>query len=96
MWTDNQTTLDHGRIYGAEVQHKISLAVLTRPVQIDVQLAIHPGYRAHSFDCRLHTLMQRKRRKTVFSAPRGNAYSTREHLRETRDDARGLGQFGDD
>lgn len=29
MSTDNQTNPDNGRIYGAEVQHKISLAVLT-------------------------------------------------------------------
>ncbi|ETD86669.1 DEAD/DEAH box helicase [Rhodobacter capsulatus] len=34
----------------------------TRPVQIHVPMAIHPGYRAHSFDCLLHSLMQRKRR----------------------------------
>lgn len=33
----------------------------TRPVTIHVPMAIHPGYRAHSFDCLLQSLMQRKR-----------------------------------
>lgn len=34
----------------------------TRPVTVHVPMAIHPGYREHSFDCLLHSLMQRKRR----------------------------------
>ena len=34
----------------------------TRPVTIHVPMAIHPGYREHSFDCLLHSLMQRKRK----------------------------------
>ncbi|WP_102107406.1 DEAD/DEAH box helicase [Oceaniglobus roseus] len=33
-----------------------------RPVTVHVPLAIHPGYREHSFDCLLQSLMQRKRR----------------------------------
>jgi SNF2 family DNA or RNA helicase len=32
-----------------------------RPVTIHVPMAIHSGYREHSFDCLLHSLMQRKR-----------------------------------
>ena len=31
------------------------------PVTIHVPMAIHSGYREHSFDCLLHSLMQRKR-----------------------------------
>lgn len=34
----------------------------TRPVAIHVPMAVHPGYREHSFDCLLHSLMSRKRR----------------------------------
>ncbi len=34
----------------------------TRPVQIHVPMAIHPGHGEGSFDCLLHSLMQRKRR----------------------------------
>jgi hypothetical protein len=34
----------------------------TRPVTVHVPMAIHSGYREHSFDCLLHSLMQRKRR----------------------------------
>lgn len=34
----------------------------TRPVTIHVPMAIHGDYREHSFDCLLHSLMQRKRR----------------------------------
>lgn len=34
----------------------------TRPVTVHVPVAIHSGYREHSFDCLLHSLMQRKRR----------------------------------
>ena len=34
----------------------------TKPVTIHVPMAIHGGYREHSFDCLLHSLMQRKRR----------------------------------
>jgi SNF2 family DNA or RNA helicase len=34
----------------------------TRAVTIHVPMAIHPGYREHSFDCLLHSLMQRKRK----------------------------------
>lgn len=34
----------------------------TSPVTIHVPMAIHPGYRDHSFDCLLHSLMTRKRR----------------------------------
>ena len=34
----------------------------TRPVTVHVPMAIHPGYREHSFDCLLHSLMQRKRK----------------------------------
>lgn len=34
----------------------------TRPVSIHIPMAIHPNYREHSFDCLLHSLMQRKRR----------------------------------
>jgi len=34
----------------------------TRPVSIHVPMAIHPEYREHSFDCLLHSLMQRKRK----------------------------------
>ena len=33
----------------------------TRPVTIHVPMAIHPAYRAQSFDCLLQSLMQRKR-----------------------------------
>ncbi|MGI1661330.1 DEAD/DEAH box helicase [Palleronia sp. KMU-117] len=32
------------------------------PVTVHVPMAIHPGYREHSFDCLLQSLMQRKRR----------------------------------
>lgn len=34
----------------------------TQPVSIHLPMAIHPGYRENSFDCLLHSLMQRKRR----------------------------------
>lgn len=34
----------------------------TRAVTVHVPMAIHPGYREHSFDCLLHSLMTRKRR----------------------------------
>ena len=34
----------------------------TRPVTIHVPMAIHGGFREHSFDCLLHSLMQGKRR----------------------------------
>ncbi len=34
----------------------------TRPVTVHVPMAIHGGFREHSFDCLLHSLMQRKRR----------------------------------
>ncbi len=34
----------------------------TKPVEIHVPMAIHPGYREGSFDCLLHSLMQRKRK----------------------------------
>jgi superfamily II DNA or RNA helicase len=34
----------------------------TKPVTIHVPMAIHGGFREHSFDCLLHSLMQRKRR----------------------------------
>ncbi|WP_237152183.1 DEAD/DEAH box helicase [Oryzibacter oryziterrae] len=33
----------------------------TRPVTVHLPMAIHPGYRENSFDCLLHSLMQRKR-----------------------------------
>lgn len=32
----------------------------THPVRVHIPLAIHPGYREHSFDCLLQSLMQRK------------------------------------
>jgi hypothetical protein len=34
----------------------------SKPVTIHVPMAIHGGYREHSFDCLLHSLMMRKRR----------------------------------
>jgi hypothetical protein len=34
----------------------------TKPVTIHVPMAIHGGFREYSFDCLLHSLMQRKRR----------------------------------
>lgn len=34
----------------------------TRPVTIHMPMAIHPGYLENSFDCLLHSLMQRKRK----------------------------------
>lgn len=34
----------------------------TKDVSIHLPMAIHPHYREHSFDCLLHSLMQRKRR----------------------------------
>ncbi|MGH6942079.1 hypothetical protein, partial [Hypericibacter sp.] len=34
----------------------------TKDVTIHLPLAIHPGYREHSFDCLLHSLMTRKRK----------------------------------
>jgi SNF2 family DNA or RNA helicase len=34
----------------------------TRPVTVHVPMAIHAGYREHSFDCLLQSLMMRKRR----------------------------------
>lgn len=34
----------------------------TRPVTVHVPMAIHPTYRENSFDCLLHSLMQRKRK----------------------------------
>ena len=33
-----------------------------RPVTVHMPMAIHPSYREHSFDCLLHSLMNRKRR----------------------------------
>ncbi|TCP38802.1 DEAD/DEAH box helicase [Rhodovulum marinum] len=55
----------------------------TRPVRIHVPMAIHPSYRAHSFDCLLHSLMQRKR-KLANSAlwPTGDTQDDAEQLRE--------------
>jgi hypothetical protein len=54
----------------------------TRPVQIHVPMAIHPGYRAHSFDCLLHTLMQRKRRMASAALwPMGDTDTDAQHLR---------------
>lgn len=38
------------------------MARQTPPVTVHVPIAIHPGYREHSFDCLRHSLMQRKRR----------------------------------
>ncbi len=34
----------------------------SQPVQIHIPMAIHPDYREKSFDCLLHSLMQRKRK----------------------------------
>ncbi|MHC2371314.1 superfamily II DNA or RNA helicase [Bradyrhizobium diazoefficiens] len=34
----------------------------TKPVTVHIPMAVHPAYREHSFDCLLHSLMQRKRR----------------------------------
>jgi len=34
----------------------------SRPVSIHIPMAVHPGYREHSFDCLLQSLMNRKRR----------------------------------
>jgi hypothetical protein len=34
----------------------------TKGVTVHLPIAIHPGYREHSFDCLLHSLMTRKRR----------------------------------
>ncbi|MEZ5807907.1 MAG: DEAD/DEAH box helicase [Zhengella sp.] len=34
----------------------------TKPVEVHVPMAIHPGYGAESFDCLLQSLMQRKRK----------------------------------
>ena len=34
----------------------------TRPVSIHAPMAVHPGYRENSFDCLLHSLMNRKRK----------------------------------
>ena len=34
----------------------------TRPVNVHIPMAVHPGYREHSFDCLLQSLMTRKRR----------------------------------
>ena len=34
----------------------------TKPVTVHVPMAIHPGYQHNSFDCLLHSLMNRKRR----------------------------------
>jgi hypothetical protein len=35
----------------------------TRPVNVHIPIAEHPGYREHSFDCLLQSLMPRKRRR---------------------------------
>ena len=40
----------------------------THPVSIHVPMAIHPGFRENSFDCLLHSLMQRKRKAREFGA----------------------------
>lgn len=34
----------------------------TKPVTVHIPMAVHPSYREHSFDCLLHSLMQRKRK----------------------------------
>jgi superfamily II DNA or RNA helicase len=34
----------------------------TSPVTVHIPMAVHPVYREHSFDCLLHSLMQRKRK----------------------------------
>jgi superfamily II DNA or RNA helicase len=34
----------------------------TRPVTVHVPMAVHPSYREYSFDCLLHSLMNRKRK----------------------------------
>ncbi|MHA6692769.1 DEAD/DEAH box helicase [Devosia sp. A449] len=39
----------------------------TRQVHIHVPMSIHPGFREHSFDCLLHSLMQRKRQLANFA-----------------------------
>ncbi|SER47602.1 Helicase conserved C-terminal domain-containing protein [Tranquillimonas rosea] len=68
--------------------HRIGQA---RPVTVHVPLAIHPGYREHSFDCLLQSLMQRKRRMASRALwPMGD---TREDLAGLQT---GLGQEGDD
>jgi Helicase conserved C-terminal domain len=34
----------------------------TNPVTVHIPMAVHPAHREHSFDCLLHSLMQRKRK----------------------------------
>ena len=55
----------------------------TRPVLVHVPMAVHPRYGEDSFDCHLHSLMQRKRR-LARSAPWP--------MGDTSSDAAGLGE----
>ena len=60
--------------------HRIGQA---RPVTVHVPLAIHPGYREHSFDCLLQSLMQRKRRMASQALwPMGDTHEDLAGLRE--------------
>ncbi|MCW5714487.1 MAG: DEAD/DEAH box helicase [Bauldia sp.] len=59
----------------------------TRPVTIHVPLAIHGGYREHSFDCLLHSLMERKRKLAKAALwPMGDTLNDADEL------AKGFGQ----
>ncbi len=62
----------------------------TRPVTVHVPMAIHAGYREHSFDCLLHSLMARKR-KLASSAlwPMGDTASDAADLQERLNSAQG-------
>jgi superfamily II DNA or RNA helicase len=54
-----------------------------RPVTIHVPMAIHGGYREHSFDCLLHSLMQRKRRLAAQALwPMGDTHEDASRLQE--------------
>ena len=46
-------------VVGNDRVHRIGQ---NRAVTVHVPMAVHPEYREHSFDCLLHSLMNRKRK----------------------------------
>ena len=46
----------------------------TNPVTVHILMAVHPAFREHSFDCLLHSLMQRKRK---LASPHCGRWATR-------------------
>lgn len=67
-----------------------------RPVHVHVPMAIHPTYRADSFDCLLHSLMQRKRHLAGSALwPMGDTAEDAALLQESLARVRGSNGSGD-